>query len=629
MRIQDKFCFLGLTKNTTIKQRIWFGFGLLLVLFSIVSMSTLWQFNALSYGINKVTEKIQPAVLSAQNLAFELESANHALGFYMLTKEEQYREKYTRSMNSANSALQVLQAYEYISNNDKYRSQVQTIARFINQLTGYQQRVEELVNNDLLNLPAMAIADERLNPMAQQMQSMISQMILSEWEEDNSDQSRNEFRSILYDTRYYNAQLLGELRTFLAFRSDNNITNMGALNEVLDSKGLALADSDDMLTFEQEEILPEYQKVRKAYKKALSDTTAIHRSDRHRKDIYLSKTEIGPVILNSQKELAKMVDQLRDDTTSESETLQHDADLAGSRVILGMSAGFLIGVLVAYFIVRMITIPIANGVQSLSSVVRDLTSIVEQTQHGSQQQQTQTGQVATAISEMTETVQKVSSNANRAAESAQRADDNVKSGQTVMTATISSIDELAAQIETGANVIYELQRGTEAIGSVLDVIKGIAEKTNLLALNAAIEAARAGDQGRGFAVVANEVRTLASRTQESTTDIQNMINKLQAQAHAATEAITQGKDTAKTSVTNAFNAGDALNAITSSVSTITRMNIEIASASDQQRVVVEHINSNVIDISHIADQNASAADKLSTSSGDLSQLADEFRGMVS
>ena len=675
-----KSCKLDwLVKNTTIKKRIWFGFGLILVLLAGVSLSTLGQFTTLSSGINKLTEKIQPAVLSSQKLAFQLESSNNALGFYILTKEEQYRDRYVSLLEQAKTTLNDLKGYEYIAANDKYLNNVESIDANITTLKNFKDQVAELVNNDALNSPAMALAGEKLNPMAQQMQGMLSQMILSEWEEDNTDESRSELRQTIYDLRYYNAQLVGELRTYLAFRSDINIENMNSMIEVMDSKVAALSAAEDILSFEQAEAAPEYQKVLADYKKALEEAVAVHKSDEYRKDIYLAKTSIGPVIASIQNELNALVKQLTEDISLESSDLQGESDRAGGLVLMGMSLGIMVGLIIAFFMSRMITVPIndvvhafddlAEGegdltrrlnsegksemarlsggfnrfadkvhnlvqqvggeVQNLTTVVENVSNIVEQTQQGSIQQREQTGQVATAITEMTATVQEVAANANSAADSAQQADQNARTGQSVVSDTIQSIQALASEIETGANVIHELEKDAEAIGSVLDVIRGIAEQTNLLALNAAIEAARAGEQGRGFAVVADEVRTLASRTQESTSEIQEMINSLQSQARAAVEAITQGQDKTRTSVDNASNAGEALNAITESVTTITNMNFQIASASEEQSVVAEEINKNVVNISEVADKNASASEQLATSSNDLARLTEDLRGLVS
>ena len=679
MSFWDKCQLVWLVNNSSIKQRIWFGFGLILITLAIASSSILSQVSTLGSGVNRVTEKIQPAVLLSQQLAFQLESANGSVGFYMLTGENQYKEQYIESMNRAIATMDSLRTREHITNNREYLSQVDVIAEFINQMSGYQSRVIELVTNDSLNIPAIAISSEKLNPIAQQLQGMISQMILSEWDEDNSDESRNEFRQNLYDIRYYNLQLLGELRTFLAFRADGNFTNLSAINEVLDGKISNLIDLEEMQTFEQAEIIPEFQKLRKEYKTALEETTAIHRSNKYRNDIFLVKTEIGPVIEKSQDELVNLIDRLRKDIAVQSASLQSDAQNTQSEVLTGIALSILIGMVIAYFMARMIIIPIneavraienlaaeegdltqrlpakgksevvkiehgfnrfadkvhnlvtqvAGGVQSLSTVVKNISSIADQTEQGSRKQQTQTEYIVNAISEMTMTVQEVASNANLAADSAHRANEDARTGQAVVGETIKSIKGLAVEIETGSNVIHSLEKDALAIGSVLDVIEGIAEQTNLLALNAAIEAARAGEQGRGFAVVADEVRTLASRTQQSTEEIQQMISNLQNHAHSAVRAITEGEERAKISVSNASDAGDALKAIAHSVETINRINIQIAETSEKQRTVAENINQNVVDISKVTDENVAASRSLSISSGNLADLAGELGGLVS
>lgn len=680
MRSILEMCHLNnLFGNTSIRYRIWLGFGLILAILIFVSGSTLSRFVTLNSGISEVTEQIQPVVLTAQNLETKLETANNALGFYLLTKEETYKASYLLNLGTAINLMNQLAEFPFVTENDEFSSVVSTVKNDLNKLAGYKKNMIELVGDDMKNIPAQRIAGEQLNPMAQQLQSSISQMIGSDYEEDNADGKRDEFRQAIYDLRYYNVQIASELRTFLAFRADDNIKNIKAVKEVVDSKIKLIQASEELYTFEQSDLMGQFIKTNENYHKVLTEAIAIHSTDKYRTDIYLVKNEIGPLVLKIGTNLGSLVNQLKEVITVTSNELQEEASGASAAVITGMIIGILAGVMIAFFMARMITFPIndavhamedlaegegdltrrlddkgkseialmakgfnsfaskvqslvsqvANSVENLSTVVSDVSNIVDQTQVGSQQQRQQTEQVATAITEMTATVQEVASNANLAADSAQQADDNAQSGSQIVSDTVLSINSLAEEIETGANVIDKLSQDAVAIGSVLDVIKGIAEQTNLLALNAAIEAARAGEQGRGFAVVADEVRTLASRTQESTTEIESMIASLQQQAKAAVDAMSHGQEKAKTSVKSASEAGSALKEITNSVATITSMNIQIATASEEQSAVAEEINQNVVNISHVADENAQASNHLSSSSQDLAQLAGELQQLVS
>jgi len=244
------------------------------------------------------------------------------------------------------------------------------------------------------------------------------------------------------------------------------------------------------------------------------------------------------------------------------------------------------------------------------------------------QQQSEVNQVATAMNEMSATVQEVASNASHAAQAAQDASEQAGEGLKVVDHTISSINNLANAVEEASGVINQLESDTDNIGVVLEVIRGISEQTNLLALNAAIEAARAGEQGRGFAVVADEVRTLASRTQESTLEIRSMIESLQSGSTQAVEVMTKGKEQAAISVGHAQKAGESLNGITQAVSSISDMNTQIATAAEEQTAVAEEINQNIVNISQLGEQAVSGAQQTSDASEELARLSNELQMMV-
>jgi len=237
---------------------------------------------------------------------------------------------------------------------------------------------------------------------------------------------------------------------------------------------------------------------------------------------------------------------------------------------------------------------------NLAESVEQTSKTMEQTNTGVIQQQNATDQVATAINEMTATVQEVASNAAQAADAAKSADDEARNGQTIVQKSIDVIQTMESKVEEANEAIRLVAEASKDIGAVLDVIRGVSEQTNLLALNAAIEAARAGEAGRGFAVVADEVRTLAQRTQESTNEIQSTIERLQSGSDHAVHVMGEGQQKIAEVVASSKQAGDSLSSITEAVKMISDLNIQIASAAEEQSSVTENINHNVSDISNIA-----------------------------
>jgi methyl-accepting chemotaxis protein len=270
--------------------------------------------------------------------------------------------------------------------------------------------------------------------------------------------------------------------------------------------------------------------------------------------------------------------------------------------------------------------------ENLGLSATDLRHQADDSKNGVDSQLLETTQLATAMNEMSATVHQVAQNAASAAESATRANNNAHEGQSIVSGAIESIHLLNEGVQSSEDSIRKLQNEIEEIGVVLNVIGGIAEQTNLLALNAAIEAARAGEQGRGFAVVADEVRTLAGRTQQSTEDINEMIGRLQNGANDTVSSMQKSLERAKHSVQTIIKTGSSLETITSSITEINDMNLQIASAAEQQSAVAEEINANVVKIHHVAESSAErvgktaqASDELTTLTQELSQLIGRFK----
>lgn len=271
---------------------------------------------------------------------------------------------------------------------------------------------------------------------------------------------------------------------------------------------------------------------------------------------------------------------------------------------------------------------VASATKQLHSASARMNSITEETNQGIHQQQFETDQVATAVNEMAATIQEVARSATNAAEAANTADREANQGQHVVRDAIQVIATLAREVEQAATVMQRLEADSREIGTVLDVIRSIAEQTNLLALNAAIEAARAGEQGRGFAVVADEVRVLAQRTQKSTQEIETMIARLQKAAQDMALVMENSRLKAQETVGQATNAGAALDSIAQAVSVISDMNVQIASAVEEQSAVAEEINKNIENITHVAELSAERAHQTATASNEIRQLATELDGLV-
>ncbi|MDU9021491.1 methyl-accepting chemotaxis protein [Pseudomonas corrugata] len=271
---------------------------------------------------------------------------------------------------------------------------------------------------------------------------------------------------------------------------------------------------------------------------------------------------------------------------------------------------------------------ISEGVTQIASAAEQLSAVTEQTSAGVNSQKVETDQVATAMHEMTATVQEVARNAEEASEAAVAADQQAREGEKVVGEAIAQIERLAEEVGHSTNAMSDLKRESDKIGSVLDVIKSVAQQTNLLALNAAIEAARAGEAGRGFAVVADEVRSLAQRTQKSTEEIEELIVGLQNGTEQVATIMDNSRSLTDSSVELTRRAGGSLENITRTVSAIQSMNQQIAAAAEQQSATAEEINRSVLNVRDVSEQTSAASEETASSSAELARLGIHLQTLV-
>ncbi|PMX29220.1 MULTISPECIES: methyl-accepting chemotaxis protein [unclassified Pseudomonas] len=272
---------------------------------------------------------------------------------------------------------------------------------------------------------------------------------------------------------------------------------------------------------------------------------------------------------------------------------------------------------------------IANASDQLASAAEELSAVTDESTRGLTRQNDEIQQAATAVNQMTAAVDEVASNAVSTSEASRQATTEAEDGRQQVEQAVSGMSAMVVEINDSTQSVADLAGQVREIGKVIDVIRSIADQTNLLALNAAIEAARAGEQGRGFAVVADEVRALAHRTQTSTVDIEKMIGEVQAGADGAVAAMNKSLSWANNTQTLAQNAGQALERITASVASINERNLVIASASEEQAQVAREVDRNLLNIQDLSTQTAAGANQTNASSQDLSRLATSFNRLVS
>jgi methyl-accepting chemotaxis protein len=266
--------------------------------------------------------------------------------------------------------------------------------------------------------------------------------------------------------------------------------------------------------------------------------------------------------------------------------------------------------------------------KSLNDIASTMDAIASDNAKGAEQQQITSQQVNQSITEMSLAASESAESATSAEQAASQAMSATNKGAEVMSLTSNSIQTVATNVEEAVTIIRELEHTSETIGSVVGVINGIAEQTNLLALNAAIEAARAGEQGRGFAVVADEVRALASRTQESTLEINSIIEKLQQNANTAVTVMNNGQDAVSTCVLEAEKAQAALQSIQAQISDINAMNLRIATSAEEQSAVSETVKGNVEEITEISHQNNEGANIAITKTREMSASINKLNASI-
>ena len=694
----------------SIKRKLRVAFGAILLILLAVSLAALYGAQRTEEHTREVVERIQPAVLAVMGLQDQVHQAAAAMGFFLKSGEAVHRDDFTagnarlsKTLDEARLALAALDDASLQASFERIDAQV---TRF----TGYEQRLVALSVSRADNMPAVVVAEQSLNPRHMEILQALGEMLAAETEagEDAAAglaqppqlvydefgdahiehdpealtrlQQRIGVLTAIQDLRYTWGQVINGMRGFLAFRDaalrDNAMLYLE--QNTLALERLRTAADADALTFEQVDALERLEAARATYVVDLHKVFDLHGSERAYTDVYLVRTEIGPLVAALSADADALVGTLRDRIQHQSTVLAESAEATRILVWSLLSGGLLLGIVVAWMIssgisrklnavvgamreiadgdgdltreldfrgsdevagladafnsflakLRATICEVADTAARVSGAAGHLARVGDAASAGTRLQRQETDAAAQTTARLLEASGEVEQMARTGAEAAAIAQSSAERGHSVLSATRSEVGQLAADVEKAAGVINELEQDSERIGGVLDVIRGIAEQTNLLALNAAIEAARAGDQGRGFAVVADEVRSLASRTQESTQEIHGMIERLQQASRDAVRVMQAGREQARETVQHADETRQSLDAIIQQVATITAAAGGIASAAARQGQGVGDINSTMLRIAEVAETTSLGASELQGSTAELGAAAERLHALI-
>ncbi|HHH44881.1 MAG TPA: methyl-accepting chemotaxis protein [Gammaproteobacteria bacterium] len=659
----------------SIKQRVWIGFSIILLILVVVVSSGLVSLKRVEHLATDTSNLVIPTLTTSADLKTQLTGAAQYLGYYLLSGEEEYRTHYRQQFESARQTLKRLEWFLTEQGLHDPQSFAQ-IHSDIELFASTMERMEKLVGNRTQNYPAMLHAAREVNPLGQQMLQLMSTMLQSEAEETATPERRSLLMAI-GDLRYSWVNIMSNIRAYLALRNQSSVEEITILRERTEKLFQSLEQKRAMMNLDQEDSFDQLVEMVGPFFKAFDAVVKLHSSERWRTDGYVLRTEIAPLIERIHDHVVNIIEQERRRLDTANKTLLAGIENSRTTMMSLLLIALLVGSLVAWSNSRQVG-RLINGMQKafdrladgkfsfqadlgsstearhvgtslgrfcdcmqdtigrlqkdaerLSDTAGRLGEVINGASEAAQTQDMETEQVVAAMNEMAATVQEIARNSETAASTAHDANSSARDGALIATEAIGGIDMLSREVGTAADVVHKLHRESGCIGTVLDVIRGIAEQTNLLALNAAIEAARAGEQGRGFAVVADEVRSLANRTQQSTTEIQEMIERLQAGAADAVRVMEEAQNGAQNSSDQVERAAETLAEIAASVAQVNDLIIQIASATEEQSAVGNEIMQNVDTINGLAVQRSARSQSMHASNADLQDVAQELQELTS
>lgn len=666
-------------RKLTIKQKMRFGFGIIWIVLAIITIQAAVNLTVVRSNVTEIVEDKQPLAIDATVMAHVLEKSFSSLGTYMLTNEPELLSEFQTGISDVSKGLE--HTLSRLHTSDKLdvilAREYRVLQEELKKLPPLVSQIEALQASPSLKFPAFAYVDKNMMGTAIELQQTISQMVTSELAELSSERASLVEDVLELQKSWLN--VMSSLRGYVAFRNDvmaESTENYLDTTEMLIDK--ISQQSKVELTLEEEDGIEMVRQGYQAYREHYMILKGIHEGEKWRMDNWLMKNEVAPIFKKLEKGLIATSDLAVKEMTEESEALLATS-LNNIIILLSLSFfGQVMGMMVSRKVTNSVVTPmqeistamedISKGqgdltqrlpvkskdelgvlaghfnvfVEKIQVMLQDITETIEQlevssnnllnitneTKEGAQQQLSATAVLSNSMVEMTSQSQSVEDHSQNSSRATKQATERVKEGGEKVLGTANEIQKLSQGMDEMTTSVAQLRDDSESIGTVVHVIREIAEQTNLLSLNAAIEAARAGEHGRGFAVVADEVRGLAQRTQESTVEIEHIIDNIRKATMSTVKVVETGHSATKSSCKAISDTKETLQPVTVLMNDINSMSEQMSNAAHSQSVLAHEINQNIAQIHSVTEQTVQGAENTEMAGHDLQGLADKLDKLV-
>ncbi len=666
-------------QKLSIQQKIRFGFGVIWLVLAVITIQAVVNLALVRSDIAEIVEEKQPFAIETAKTAFLLEKSLNALNSYVLTQESSQLEVYRSEWLEVQAALKTTLAMN--GSDERNQTPSQPLFDLLAKLPPVVSQLEEAIQSPHKQFPALAYADQHLTPVATQLQTAFSVEIASLLARLTPENT-----ALLKDVLALQMawlQVHSDVYAYLALKTDASVEKVElALNQIEHLQAQMASQFSTRFTADQATWFAQVDSLYQSYREHYMLLKGLHESEQWRTDIWLMSQHVVPTFHALDDALMTLSNQAVEAMTLESESALNSS-LYNIILLLTLS---IFGQVMGMWISKRVTQSVVEPVQAVSSLMKEfatgkgdltrrlptknvqgsqdemdalahdfntfiakiqrmlqevtetiqeleassgkLLEITHEAKSGSQQQLQATNVLSSSMTDMTQQSKRVENHSHNAARATEQAADRVKEGGEKVLGTVEVIQELSSGMDGMTQAVSQLRSDSDAIGMVVSVIRDIAEQTNLLSLNAAIEAARAGEHGRGFAVVADEVRGLAKRTQESTKQIEQMIDNIHRATLSTVKMVEQGHEATESSCQAIAETKSALQPVTILMDDIHQMSEQMANAAQAQTTLAQEMNSNIHQIHTVTEKAVQGAENTEKAGHDLQNLANKLDKLV-